>query len=182
MSRISHNLGTSLSLWRDLSDLGSVTTGWGTSLEVATSDGEFMRRGSMGNRTLPVWTTSVWTAADWIRGGLFTEGLSVNSKKIGNSTEIGDSTKIVESPKMAGSMETNGSIEAGSAQCNSMQQNAMLQTAMQDLAVSAVNRAVNVRELRGEEKMAPMAATDPAKLVAMKPHMGLAAGKQDSGG
>ena len=177
MSRISHNLGTSLSLWRDLFDLGSVTTGWGTSLEVATSDGEFTRRGSMGNRTLPVWTTSVWTAADWIRGGLFTEGLSVNSKKIGNSTEIGDSTKIVESPKMAGSMETNGFIEAGFAQCNSMQQNAM-----QDLAVSAVDRAVNVRELRGKEKMAPMAATDLAKVAAMKPHTGPAAGKQDFGG
>jgi hypothetical protein len=166
MSRISHNLGTSLSLWRDLFDLGSVTTGWGTSLEVATSDGEFTQRGSMGNRTLPVWTTSVWTAADWIRGGLFTEGLSVNA------TEIGDSTKIVESPKMAGSMETNGSIEAGFAQCNSMQ----------DLAVSAVDRAVNVRELRGKEKMAPMAATDLAKVAAMKPHTGPAAGKQDFGG
>jgi hypothetical protein len=166
MSQISHNLGTRLSLWRDLCNLGSVTTGWGTSLEAATPDGEFTRRGSMGNRTLPVWTTQ-----DWIRGGLFTEGLP------DNATEIGESVEMTGSPKTAGSMETDGSIEAGFSQCNSMQQNGM-----QDIAILAVNRAVNVRELRGKEKMAPMAATDLAKVVAMKPHTGLAAGKQDSGG
>ena len=35
---------------------------------------------------------------------------------------------------------------------------------------------------RGKEKLAPMAATVHAKVVAMKPHMGPAAGKQDPGG